>query len=67
MSNIREWTISGNVKMVIATSNDEINYRNLFVVLPLMNREVTLKTPFERDLNQINELSWLDLRFQVHL
>lgn len=23
---------SGNVKMVIATSNDEINYRNLFVV-----------------------------------
>lgn len=53
--------------MVIATSNDETNYRNLFVVLPLMNREVTLKTPFERDLNQINELSWLDLRFQVHL
>lgn len=39
--------------MVIATSNDEINYRNHFVVLPLMNREVTLKTPiwtwFESD------------------
>lgn len=60
--------MSGNVKMVIATSNDEINYRNHFVVLPLMNREVTLKTQFERDLNQINELSWLDLKlFQVHL
>lgn len=51
--------------MVIATSNDEINYRNHFVVLPLMNREVTLKTPFERDLNQIKELSWVDL--EVHL
>lgn len=53
ISNIREWTMSGNVKMVIATSNDEINYRNHFVVLPLMNREVTLKTPiwtwFESD------------------
>lgn len=53
ISNIREWTISGNVKMVIATSNDEVNYRNHFVVLPLMNREVTLKTPiwtwFESD------------------
>lgn len=60
--------MSGNVKMVIATSNDEINYRNHFVVLPLMNREVTLKTQFERDLNQINELSWVDLKlFQVHL
>lgn len=59
---------SDNVKMVIATSNDEINYRNLFVVLPLMNREVTLKTPFERDLNQICELSWVDLKlFQVQL
>lgn len=54
--------------MVIATSNDEVNYRNHFVVLPLMNREVTLKTPFERDLNQIKELSWVDLKlFQVHL
>lgn len=60
--------MSGNVKMVIATSNDEINYRNHFVVFPLMNREVTLKTQFERDLNQINELSWVDLKlFQVHL
>lgn len=45
--------MSGNVKMVIATSNDEIDYRNHFVVPPLMNREVTLKTPiwtwFESD------------------
>lgn len=32
-----------------------------------MNREVTLKTPFERDLDQISELSWVDLKlFEVN-
>lgn len=48
---------SGNEKMVIAVPNDKINYCNLFVVLPLMNRRVTLKLSFERDSNRISALS----------
>lgn len=43
MSNICEWIIFGNVKMVIVMFNDEINYCNFFVVFLLMNCEVILK------------------------
>lgn len=51
MSNICEWIIFGNVKMVIVMFNDEINYCNFFVVFLLMNCEVILKILFECDLN----------------
>lgn len=43
ISNICEWIIFGNVKMVIVMFNDEINYCNYFVVFLLMNCEVILK------------------------
>lgn len=43
ISNICEWIMFGNVKMVIVMFNDEINYCNYFVVFLLMNCEVILK------------------------